>query len=452
MPIRVSDAALVRIDRDEAAWIVEQVVRFLDDPPEVLVVVARIVVGEGGVVEIGGVDRAAIKIPDGAVDVAVKADVAMAVKIAAKNAELLCAILNACGSQPRDLLGFLRMHRLQLFRGRRGGLKRSLAVRQRANVPAVYFVFHERVRFREAAAIASPGCQHVAIASGSETRAQIVAAERVRQRDGLTPRPAVIVQRRIIPQRIFLQTVPLQRLTPDLVQFYRAAAQQAPDIAARICQQLRLLITWRRQLRIGARAGFGNYSRRKQACIAQHRHARFTLFIERRRDALRNQKSGVFAPVGTAIVPRDPGAIHLVAGNGGMRLKAAALCDLALRGERARRTLPQAIVNVVRTIVVGVPRKVNAALRVDRDGGFPCVARVVADREFLRPLFAVEPPGQNARAAVAISLPDNPQISIVVERGVRIEVGPTGGDRLQSLPAAGTSDRDADLPRIAGVD
>src|SRR5262249_52245450 len=70
-----TQAALIGEHGRESSPVMKQVVRFLDDPPEVLNIVTGVVVGDGGVVELGRVDGITVEVPNRSIEIAVKAEI-----------------------------------------------------------------------------------------------------------------------------------------------------------------------------------------------------------------------------------------------------------------------------------------------------------------------------------------------------------------------------------------
>src|SRR5205085_2636470 len=156
MAIGKTKATLVRVERSESAWIVEQVIRFLDDPPEIFDVVASIVIGEGGVIEIRHIYRIAVEVPDGAVNIAIEAEIGMAVHVAAQDAQGLAGGGNALGADSSHLRGLLRVHGFGMILINELRMKSRLSIRHTWDVGGVDFVFHKGIGFRKRAPVAGP--------------------------------------------------------------------------------------------------------------------------------------------------------------------------------------------------------------------------------------------------------------------------------------------------------
>ena len=262
MAVRKAQAALVGVDRRESSRVMEQVVRFLDDPPEVFVVVTGIVIGDGRIVEVRRIDGVAVEVPDGAIDIAIEAEVGMTMHIAAEDAQGLAAGRYTFCPYPDHLLGFFGVGGLGRILLGRCRSQRRLAARNARNTGSVYFVLDERIRLGKGAAVTGPDHRQPAAGSGGDGRAQIVSPERERQRDRLRRRRTREIEHRIIPQRILLRAVALQRLAPDLMQLDVAAAHEAPDVAVSIGDDLRLFE------KAGRRVGHEDFG------PGQHRQAR----------------------------------------------------------------------------------------------------------------------------------------------------------------------------------
>src|SRR5439155_7301838 len=151
-------------------------------------------------------------------------------------------------------------------------------------------------------------------------------------------------------------------------------------------------------------------------------------------------------PVRAGFVPGYPRAAPPIHGDGGMRLEFGT--------RRQRMQLPElailigAEVDVIVSLVVGVPGDVGCAVRSGGHGRLPIVGRRLADAELVGPLPRGQRAHEDVALAAAVTLPDQEDLAVRRGGGAQERVRSFSRQPLGSLPRRALLLASPDLPAV----